>query len=80
MAANLPAAPGDIDRAAFRREVVRRYNGGTEVRFRNHTWELFPTSPTSRIEYPNAVLGTTVPYTAPRVAVPFVIAQFGPGF
>ena len=37
LAANLPTVPADIDRAAFRGEVVRRYNGGTEVRFRNNT-------------------------------------------
>ncbi len=80
MAANLPNAPAAIDRAAFRREVVRRYNGNTEVRFRNGTWELFPTTQTARLGYPNAVLGTTIVYTTPRVAIPFPQAQFGPGF
>lgn len=82
------------DKAAFRREVVRRYNGNTEFRWSGTGWEIYPSSaqrdnkgnPNPQLLYPNAVLGTNVPYwtgQGPAATFPwpiaFTTAQYGPG-
>jgi hypothetical protein len=64
------------DRAVYQREIVRRYNGGTEFR-RNAgdtDWEIRPSlaqwtnagtpnqAPNPNLNYPNQVLGTSIVY------------------
>lgn len=59
--------------AVFQREVVRRYNGGTEFRFSGGDWMIQPSikwtkpahhheGPAQGMLYPNSVLGTGVVY------------------
>lgn len=63
-------------RAMYRREIVRRYNGGTEFRFESGSWRVHTTVSPDRQEYPNVVLGTNVVYPGPTN---FTEADFGPG-
>jgi hypothetical protein len=74
------AAVGDaMAKAVYQREIVRRYNGNTEFRFKNGKFEIFPTgSDTDRLRYPNKVLGTGVVYKGFEQVVDFVEANFGP--
>ncbi|HYV45593.1 MAG TPA: hypothetical protein VFA20_12065 [Myxococcaceae bacterium] len=74
---HLPAAMNQRTRAAYQRELVRRYNGGTELRWNatSNDWEIFPTvaqwannadhsqGANPRLLYPNNVLGTAVVYS-----------------
>lgn len=60
--------------AAFRREAVRRYNGGTEFHWNGTAWEIQPSlkkwadeadhskGPYRNLLYPNQVLGTSICY------------------
>ncbi|RYZ05741.1 MAG: hypothetical protein EOO73_18745 [Myxococcales bacterium] len=64
--------------AVFQRQMVRAYNGFSELRFRNGAFELFPTTSADRLQYCNSVLGTTVQYNGVNVAAPFTAADFGP--
>ena len=50
------------DRAVFRREVVRSYNGGTEFIWQNHAWHMRPSVHGARLAYANRALGTNVVY------------------
>jgi hypothetical protein len=69
-----------LQQGVFQRDVVRRYNGGREMRFHNGAFEIFPQSTTiARIEYPNNVLGTTIVYNGIGGSVAFTIADVGPG-
>jgi hypothetical protein len=63
-------------RAMFRREVVRRYNGGVEFQFEAGAWVIHTGVPAARQGYPNTILGTTVVYPGPTN---FDTADFGPG-
>lgn len=72
--AHMPAPVTARWRAVYRREVVRRYNGGTEFHWNGADWEIQPTvarwannanhaeGPNQRLLYPNQVLGTGVVY------------------
>jgi hypothetical protein len=64
--------------AAFQRQVVRAYNGFSELRFKNGVFEIFPTTSADRLGYCNTVLGTSVQYNGVNNAVPFTSADFGP--
>ena len=65
--------------AFYRREIVRRYNGGTEIRFVGGTFVLVPNvSAAIFVPYPNTVLGTNVAYTGIGKQVPFPATEFGP--
>jgi hypothetical protein len=69
----------DMAKAVYQREIVRRYNGNTEFRFKDGKFEIFPTgSDSDRLKYPNKVLGTTVVYKGFSTAVEFTEANFGP--
>jgi outer membrane protein OmpA-like peptidoglycan-associated protein len=63
-------------RAIYRREIVRRYNGGREFNFIGNQWEI---QATGRIGYPNQVLNTNVQYQGAQNQANFVEADFGPG-
>jgi hypothetical protein len=77
MAPHLPAALDRRTRAVFRREVVRRYNGGREFTWNGADWEISPglnqwannanhaDGPNQRLLYPNGVLGTNIQYFVP---------------
>jgi hypothetical protein len=52
------------DRAVFRREVVRNYNGGTEFIWQNNAWHMRPSVHGARLAYPNTALHTNVAYSA----------------
>lgn len=77
MAPHLPAVIDRRTRAVFRREVVRRYNGGREFQWNGADWEINPSlgqwannanhaeGPNPRLRYPNHVLGTNVQYFTP---------------
>jgi hypothetical protein len=74
---HLPATMNQRTRAVYQRELVRRYNGGTEFRWNATTsdWEIFPTvarwannadhtqGANQRLGYPNNVLGTAIVYS-----------------
>jgi len=77
---HLSTPPTRRQLAVFRRDVVRRYNGGTEFRFQGGDFEIFPRQTNAaRLGYPNTVLGTAVVYAGVSVAVAFTAADFGPG-
>ena len=72
---HLPAGgPDQRTRAVYQREIVRRYNGGTEFQWNGTDWEITPTvhqwqnannhsqGPYGNLRYPNLVLGTTIHY------------------
>jgi hypothetical protein len=63
-------------RAMFRREVVRRYNGGREFDFQGGNWVINTNVSPDRQDYPNNVLGTHVAYPGPTN---FAEADFGQG-
>jgi hypothetical protein len=94
MHAHFPTPVDRAARAAFRRETVRRYNGGTELHWNGTAWEIAPSlpqrdahgDPNQRLVYANAVLGTTLVYwtgTGATATFPWPIAfpatQYGPG-
>jgi hypothetical protein len=71
---HMPAVPDQGIRAIYQRELVRRYNGGTEFRWNGHDWEIFPglqkwadphdhtRGANPRLLYPN-LLGTNIVYS-----------------
>jgi hypothetical protein len=65
------------DRAVFRREVTRAYNGGTEFIWQGHAWHMRPSVGGARLAYCNRALGTNVVYdnAAPPILTP---ANYGP--
>jgi outer membrane protein OmpA-like peptidoglycan-associated protein len=72
------ALPQRRREAMFRREVVRRYNGGREFRFEGNQWVIHTTTNDTVLRsYPNQVLGTQINYPDQR---DFPDAQFGGGF
>ncbi|MES1241728.1 MAG: peptidoglycan-binding protein [Acidobacteriota bacterium] len=78
-AAAFAALPLRRRRAMYRREIVRRYNGGRELTFESFSgqqqWVINAQS--TQIEYPNEVLGTTINYG--NLPTAFPDSQFGPG-
>lgn len=66
----------DRRRAMFRREVVRRYNGGREFQFEGGQWVIHTSVGADRQEYPDDVLGTNINYPGQR---DFPASEFGPG-
>ncbi|MFB6837225.1 hypothetical protein [Streptomyces sp. NPDC056361] len=59
-------------RAIYQREIVRRYNGGSEFAVVDGVWQISPSlapteggKPNPRLDYPNRVLGTVVEYAKP---------------
>ena len=76
---HMPAPTDQRWRAAYQREVVRRYNGGREMEFSGGQWRIDPSDvPPANINYPNEVLGPNVNYADPR-PIAFTAAMFGPG-
>lgn len=86
---HLPTPPNRRIRAVYRREVVRRYNGGSEFRWNGADWEIDPSlsrwadagdrsqGANQRLPYPNRVLGTNVVYftgTGAATVFPWPIA------
>ena len=65
-------------RAIYRRELVRRYNGGREFRFSGGNWVIHTSSPADRHNYPNTVLRTGIVYPPNGGPVNFNTADFGP--
>ena len=75
MSPHLAAATTREERAVFRREVVRRYNGGREFAWSGTGWHIDPSTrkggapadhslgANPRLLYPNNVLGTAVVYS-----------------
>jgi hypothetical protein len=73
--AHMPAAVDQRTRAVYQREIVRRYNGGTEFQWNGTDWEISPglqqwaepadhsKGASDRLVYPNQVLGTGVVYS-----------------
>ena len=71
-----PHLPNPVDRrtrAVYQREIVRRYNGGTEFQWSGGTFVISPSKrwrdnadhtqgPNPNLRYPNQVLGTNVTY------------------
>jgi hypothetical protein len=74
ISAHMPTPANQRLRAVYQREVVRRYNGGTEFQWNGSAWEIHPSlsqwansadhsrGPNPRLLYPNQVLGTGVVY------------------
>lgn len=73
--ANLPNPLDQRIRAVYQREIVRRFNGGSEFQWSGTAWQIHPSlnqwednsdhskGPNLRLPYPNNVLGTTVTYS-----------------
>ena len=68
-------------RAAYQREIVRRYNGGTEIDFVGGTFVINPSQrwadsadhakgPNLNLRYPNQVLGTNINYFTNAAGTP----------
>jgi hypothetical protein len=75
----MPAPTDQRWRAAYQREVVRRYNGGHEMAFSAGQWRINPVGGLpANIQYPNQILATNVNYAAAR-PIAFAAADFGPG-
>lgn len=78
-AAAFAALPLRRRRAMYRREIVRRYNGGREFTFEafggQQQWVINARS--SQIQYANEVLGTAINYG--NLPTAFPDTQFGPG-
>jgi hypothetical protein len=74
IAPHLPFGNMRRARAVFRRDVVRRYNGGSEFTWTGADWAISPSisqwiaagtpdqRPNPRLPYPNHVLGTAIAY------------------
>ncbi len=73
VSAHLPAPVDQRTRAVYQREIVRRYNGGTEFEFSGGAFVINPSQryadstdpskgPNLNLRYPNQVLGTGVVY------------------
>jgi hypothetical protein len=72
---HMPAAPNQRIRAIYQREIVRRYNGGSEFHWTGSAWGIRPSlqqwannsdhsqGANPRLNYPNLVLGTHVTYS-----------------
>ncbi|GAA0923677.1 hypothetical protein GCM10009558_035710 [Virgisporangium aurantiacum] len=76
---HMPAPTDQRWRAAYQREVVRRYNGGSEMAFSAGQWRINPVGGIpANIQYPNQILATNVNYAAAR-PIAFAAADFGPG-
>ncbi len=72
---HMPATPNQRIRAIYQREIVRRYNGGTEFRWNGTDWEIHPSlrqwangadhsqGANPRLRYPNQVLGVSIIYS-----------------
>jgi hypothetical protein len=76
---HLSTPPTRLQLGAFRRDVVRRYNGGREIRWNGAAFECFPVTQVANLGYCNSVLGTAVAYAGVSAAVPFTLADVGPG-
>jgi len=89
LSGHLPTPPNRRIRAVYRREFVRRYNGGSEFRWNGTDWEINPNlrqwedagdhsqGANQRLPYPNRVLGTNVVYftgTGAATVFPWPIA------
>ena len=73
-------------RAVYQREIVRRYNGGSEFNWStaNNRWEIDPSAAAvSNIQYCNNALGTSVQYYNasgnPNWPMVLTSANYGPG-
>lgn len=72
---NMPTPPNQRIKAVYQREVVRRYNGGSEFHWNGTDWVINPSLPqwasssdhsqgaNPRLPYPNNVLGTGIAYS-----------------
>jgi hypothetical protein len=77
---HLSSPPSRRQQAVYQREIVRRYNGGSEFRFQGGDFEIFPTQTSAaNIVYPNQVLGTGLAYAGVAASVAFTNADFGSG-
>jgi len=75
VSAHMPTPSTQRIRAVYQREIVRRYNGGTEFHWNGTDWEISPglqewadnadhsKGPNPRLLYPNRVLGSAIVYS-----------------
>ncbi|MBN1984554.1 MAG: hypothetical protein JW795_23710, partial [Chitinivibrionales bacterium] len=73
---HLPTPLDQRIKAVYQREIVRRYNGGTEFQWLGNAWKIYPSNflrwkdqnnhslgRSDRLPYPNNVIGTAVVYS-----------------